>query len=187
MQTPETQRPSTADRVEALIATGKMESQVCVAQIVGVSKQRVNQIVLKRALPLRPEENTILRWPCPRCGITVRRTKGEVDRRKTKGAFCSKCAYSGDHARKNYRCCVVGCGRSHRARGYCSAHYYRLVRHGSVDAEHPIESRFAGHQGCVVKSCPEKHESLGYCRLHYLQQRYREKAGIETELPLGSV
>ena len=179
-------RLSVADRVEALIATGKMQSQVCVARIVGVSKQRVHQIVHKRGLALKPSPEVVLEWPCPRCGQTAKSATG-VRVRFRRTAFCKVCSHTGDNrGHKGYRCSVLGCNRMRAARGYCQTHYMRLIRHGDADVGRPIKAK-AACQGCVVDRCPEPHYSRGHCRRHYDQLRSRERDGVEAELPLGSL
>lgn len=44
-------------------------------------------------------------------------------------------------------CEVPGCGRPHRARGYCGAHYVRMTRHGHAQVDQPIEARTTGGVG----------------------------------------
>src|SRR5574337_1187427 len=56
-------------------------------------------------------------------------------------------------------CEVTGCGREHRARGYCQAHWKRWKRYGDPDMK-VTRTLF-----CSV--CDKKHYSKGYCNKHY--------------------
>lgn len=172
-----------ADEVEVLIATGKMESLVCVANIVGVSRERIRQIVNRRGLSLR--YSNPLEWPCPRCGIAVKTTTRALVYANRK-VFCRRCSSAGDNLkRRSNRCCsIAGCERKHQAHGYCASHYSRWKR--GFPMELPIRQK-ASCQGCRAVNCREAHSARGYCRAHYDQLRTREKTGIETELLLGDV
>ena len=46
-------------------------------------------------------------------------------------------------------CEVPGCGRPHRARGYCGAHYVRTMRHGHPQADLPVEAKSTGDGGSI--------------------------------------
>lgn len=59
------------------------------------------------------------------------------------------------------RCSVDRCDSQHKSRGFCNAHYRRVLRHGQP--EFPV--RF-----CSVEGCSEAHYGLGLCRLHHLRQ-----------------
>ena len=175
-----------ADEVAALIATGKMESQTCVARIVGVARERVRQIVNRRGLDFKRRSKP-LEWPCPRCGAKVVSNTMKIGKTKIT-PFCRRCSSAGDkpNIRKNRRCSVMNCPRLRAARGYCQTHYSRLRKFGDVLARSPVETRF-GRQGCLAIACDGRHHARGYCRAHYDQLCTRERRGIETELPLGAV
>lgn len=55
-------------------------------------------------------------------------------------------------------CSVDGCTKDHVARGYCSRHYQRWARLGTVE--------LPADRMCSVEGCEEKHHGRGYCRRH---------------------
>lgn len=65
------------------------------------------------------------------------------------------------HQKHNTRCSVDGCESPYKAKGFCNAHYRRMLRHGF--AEFP--TRY-----CSVEGCEEVHYGNGLCRLHHLRQ-----------------
>lgn len=61
------------------------------------------------------------------------------------------------------RCKIALCTRSHRALGFCNAHYLKYKRFGDplwVAPDRPKKI-------CNIKSCTGKHWSKGYCQRHY--------------------
>lgn len=57
-------------------------------------------------------------------------------------------------------CNAEGCDRRHNAKGYCSVHYKRVRRTGSIDLQ--FVQRY-----CKIETCGDKYFGLDYCRLHY--------------------
>ena len=51
-------------------------------------------------------------------------------------------------------CEIPGCGRPHRARGYCGAHYVRMTPHGHPQADLPVEAKTVG--GIGYWACHER-------------------------------
>ena len=51
-------------------------------------------------------------------------------------------------------CEIPGCGRPHRARGYCGAHYVRMTRDGHPQADLPVEVKTGG--GIGYWACHER-------------------------------
>lgn len=67
-------------------------------------------------------------------------------------------------------CSVEGCEKKSRKLGYCSAHYNRFRRTGSVGTA-PI--RKPRPKICSVDNCASKHFGMGYCVTHY-NKHYRQ-------------
>ena len=66
-------------------------------------------------------------------------------------------------------CKVEGCGRKHNCKGYCRAHYERLVRRGTV-ASSPIRHRRSKDEPlaiCKVVGCKEYTYGKGLCSQHH--------------------
>lgn len=62
-------------------------------------------------------------------------------------------------------CSVEGCQKEDHARGYCEAHYRRVLKFGD-----PLRGGNLKRQPgrvCSVVGCDKPHHSLGYCRVHY--------------------
>ncbi len=76
------------------------------------------------------------------------------------------------------KCRLVSCDNSSKRRGYCSAHYQRLMKHGDVRENDPVRRTY-DDDNCRVAGCAKSRHSLGYCSAHYWRVR---KYGA-TELP----
>lgn len=57
-------------------------------------------------------------------------------------------------------CAVEGCGKPHRARGYCNTHYYQQKRDGA----------FSGGRSCSVDACERAAYCDDLCHLHYTRR-----------------
>ena len=87
-------------------------------------------------------------------------------------------------------CSVGGCERPRVARGYCQAHYCRLLRHGDVFEDLPIgfhkPSAYTSRGQCVVPDCGrnQTYIKLGLCTSHHRRlQRYGDP---ELGEPVGA-
>ena len=40
---------------------------------------------------------------------------------------------------EDHTCSVGGCGKKHYSRGYCTAHYYKFLRHGDPEWQAPVK------------------------------------------------
>ena len=65
---------------------------------------------------------------------------------------------------KNRTCVVVTCGRPHKARGYCNAHYDTWRRHTAYGPR------------CSVEACKNRALTRGVCPKHYMAAR--RKGGL---------
>ncbi len=82
-----------AQRVVAAVESGKFKNMACIADEVGISRERVRQI-------LNATGNTEfgyrrfrrLEWPCPDCGVTISLRPGDLDRTIHMPAHCRMCA-----------------------------------------------------------------------------------------------
>lgn len=73
-------------------------------------------------------------------------------------------------------CNAKGCERKHFGRGYCRAHYQRLMRSGVVsDAE--VQPRQPTGGPCSVAGCGRTAHTRGMCNAHYLRFRAQGDAG----------
>ncbi len=79
-------------------------------------------------------------------------------------------------------CSVEGCGKEHRARGYCDLHYQRWNRHGDPVAGGPAQPRldtpltFADPSSrrkgiCAIEGCVIRSAARGLCPRHYARWR----------------
>jgi hypothetical protein len=71
-------------------------------------------------------------------------------------------------------CIFDGCGRQHKANGYCATHYVQYKRGDELKA---IKGDI---KLCHVDGCDRPHSARGYCRPHY--QQYRAGNGIREEI-----
>lgn len=63
-------------------------------------------------------------------------------------------------------CNVLGCGRIHRARGFCTTHYARLSRNGTPAVNSSVRTVHSGGPLCSVPECNRPSKTALYCRLH---------------------
>ena len=77
-------------------------------------------------------------------------------------------------------CTVPNCGRPHKARGYCQAHYQHFKRGIPIKAE--ITTRdTTPHEHCSEPDCTEPVKAKGVCKMHYARllrhghTRYRDR------------
>lgn len=63
-------------------------------------------------------------------------------------------------------CTMAGCGRPHKARGYCQTHYMQFLR--GVTPVGPIRSRTREKPlECAEESCSGPVKAHGLCKMHY--------------------
>lgn len=71
---------------------------------------------------------------------------------------------------KDGTCVVDGCTRTKlRARGLCSAHYKRLMTHGDVRADVPVQE--SQRKPCAVAGCKAMCLARNLCNVHYQRVR----------------
>ena len=69
-------------------------------------------------------------------------------------------------------CTIDGCGKPHKAHGWCNGHYRRWQRTGTTDA--PPPPRLV----CSIEGCEEPHKAQGWCNSHYRNwQRHGDPLG----------
>jgi hypothetical protein len=69
--------------------------------------------------------------------------------------------------RKEHETCTLdGCGRPHKARGYCQTHYMQLKRGAPVTPAIKVRVRNKPPE-CVEDGCNEPVKAKGFCRTHY--------------------
>lgn len=79
-------------------------------------------------------------------------------------------------------CSVPWCRRPVNCRGLCSAHYFRLRRHGDVLAHVPIRDT-ANESLCAVDGCERTVYARRYCQMHY--RRVLRSGDSERKKPDG--
>ena len=143
---PRPKHPTTL-RLIQLVEDDKVINQACAAQLLGVSHQRVQQIVKAEGLMLgsQHQKNTLIEWPCPECGLAVQ--MWTVSRNQRQSAYCHACS---TRARERpvpvaVLCSVAQCGRDARSRGLCLGHFNRWQNDGAAFATRVV--RECGHRG----------------------------------------
>jgi 5-methylcytosine-specific restriction endonuclease McrA len=63
-------------------------------------------------------------------------------------------------------CLVETCDKPVKGRGYCAAHYFRLMKWGDVQADKPLRG-FHTSSTCAVEICEKPPKAGGYCFAHY--------------------
>ncbi len=80
----------TARRIVAAAEIGKYKNMTCIADEVGVSRERVRQVL--NAIGHTEFGRLRLEWPCPDCGSLVGISRAQLDRTRHMPAHCRKCA-----------------------------------------------------------------------------------------------
>ena len=110
------QRPNglNARRIVAAAESGKHKNMASIAREVGVTRERVRQVLNATGHTNFGQRRVRLQWPCPDCGETIDTTASLLRAQSHMLAHCRNCA-------KNY--CLRGHLRSKHARknGSCSA------------------------------------------------------------------
>ena len=110
------QRPNSlnARRIVAAAESGKHQSMASIAREVGLTRERVRQVLNANGHTNFGQRRVRLQWPCPDCGETIYMTGSQLRALSHMPAHCRKCA-------KNY--CIRGHLRSKYARknGSCGA------------------------------------------------------------------
>lgn len=168
----------TTIKLIGLIDKGQVCTQRIAAEKLGVTYQRVQQIMTENGLKFRnprQQPNTPLEWPCPRCGGIVKTTTVLVKKWR-RGPFCKKCAGSAPLPTSPVlQCAVEVCIREARTHGFCGAHYERKRRGQRMDTS--IAEYSHRNLGCRVNDCKDEHYAKKFCRRHHarslsLQRRY---------------
>ena len=166
---------TTTERLVRLVEQGEVINQACAALVLGVTRQRISQIVRKEGLSLglaKGQPNTLIDWPCPNCGTKVEMWTNRRNARSS--AYCTSCSHhfrSGrafKGGRQARRCSVSSCDSPHRARGWCASHYYRW-KGGFGSMGTPIQRRPRSEGACSADGCAEPHRAKGLCAAHYRQ------------------
>ncbi len=176
---------STRERLRLLVEQEAVGSKSEAANALGVSRERVRQICEEDNLPIRSpvQKDTLIEWPCPDCGETVRMQTSQRNSRKT--AWCRPCAskHTGLRLRgklKTYRTCSIPeCEDRHNARGWCAAHYTRWKRHGDpLDTGRPATRIYQREIGCSTDGCNDQFYAKGLCRSCYDRGRRGNKPPV---------
>jgi len=140
--------------------------------VLGVSRERVRQIVNQRNLTLNAKQpNTLISWPCPGCGDEVSMWTATRNLRRT--VYCKSCSA---FYRPNklipldLECSIPDCPELRRARGYCINHWKRWRRHGDPLGGGP--SKLRPKRFCSETGCPRRHYARSLCRSHYDLSKY---------------
>ena len=162
-------------RLLRLVENGQVVNQACAATLLGVSHQRVQQIVKAEGLRLGRtwQPNTLITWPCPDCGADVQVWTKHLRDRKT--VYCGACS---TRARERpvptlRSCSVSGCVRGDYSRTFCMGHYSRWRSEGDGFDKAPIEEYPHRYIGCSRASCSNGHYAKGLCKNHYARNRTR--------------
>lgn len=71
--------------------------------------------------------------------------------------------------RQHYFCTVEGCGREHKARGYCQTHYMQVKRGSPVTPKIKTRDRNPPPE-CTVEGCSSPVQARGLCKKHYARK-----------------
>lgn len=81
-----------AQLVIAAVESGKFRNMACIAEEIGISRERVRQILNATGYKEFGYRRLRLEWPCPECGETINLSRRELERTTHMPAHCRKCA-----------------------------------------------------------------------------------------------
>jgi predicted RNA-binding Zn-ribbon protein involved in translation (DUF1610 family) len=83
---------NTTEQLKEIIDAGVCTTQLEAAKIIGISRERVRQIVKKQGWEFGKKMTPFkeILWPCPDCGTEVRSDSSHINQRKT--SYCQPCA-----------------------------------------------------------------------------------------------
>lgn len=78
-------------------------------------------------------------------------------------------------------CSVDGCEQDSAKRGYCNAHYLRVLRHGDPGPARRLRRAPGDIVACLIAGCERRARSRGYCNTH--AERLRLRGSLDTPGP----
>lgn len=93
--------PVAPDLIVSLAQSGKYTTQKCVADRVGLSRERVRQVLAQRGVRFGQQKGKPLSWPCPECNQKITRPYGQRNYWKHMPAHCRSCA--SNYCRRGHR------------------------------------------------------------------------------------
>ena len=80
-------------RIVKLAESGEFSSMRCIGDHVGLTRERVRQVLRSEGVSFRKkQEPTLLRWPCPDCGTIIERSSLVRNNWRKLPAHCRPCA-----------------------------------------------------------------------------------------------
>jgi hypothetical protein len=79
-------------------------------------------------------------------------------------------------------CSINGCGKPHKAHGWCNPHYRRWQRTGD-----PLGRKPSLPKVCSIEDCESPMDARGWCNAHYLRWRKHGDPRWTPPLPLCSI
>lgn len=76
-------------------------------------------------------------------------------------------------------CSLPDCERPYRSKGFCQAHYMRLLKYGNPLEGTPLRAKAAGRL-CSVTGCDAPVRCSSLCRIHYDRVRYSGRLETQT-------
>ena len=132
---------TTRERVKELAASGDYKTMVAIGEEIGVTRERVRQIIRQDDLPW---DDRAFEWDCPGCGKTIRVQRSILKLWKHMPAHCRHCSI------KNQR-------------EFCKRGHLRAENTGSYGQCYPCVNSI---QGCVMerRSCVDCGKELPITR-----------------------
>lgn len=102
-----TRTRSTAERLVRLIEQDKVCNQASAARVLGVSRERVRQILNRQGISFhKHQKNTLISWLCAGCGQKVE--MWTVFRNNPRTGLCNRCANAARRKRVTIQCADCG-------------------------------------------------------------------------------
>lgn len=172
----------TADLLLQLTRVKGITTQADAARVLGVSRQRLSQLVYQLGLDELKRKPTLKHTvTCPDCRGVREFSDSELKRRKTQ--YCRSCSSRRTSTRQEQDmpppprlCASPKCRKTARWRGLCHHHYNHMIGKSSGFRDYP----YAKQPFCGVEGCNLEHYARGKCRNHYARMRNRETGRVKV-------
>lgn len=156
------------ERIIRLAKSGKFTTQQCVADEVGLSRERVRQVLKREKVRFGQQRGSDLIWPCPDCDETITLSYGNRNKWGHMPAHCRRCAdgYCYRGHKKNTKNTYINANGSHTCRVCARIKAQRIVRYRiCIDCKKEIPVTYNSDR--TAKSLGNKLERCQSCTGRY--------------------
>lgn len=80
------------------------------------------------------------------------------------------------------KCSFEGCDKVHHARGWCTTHWTRVVRHGAPHIKLKVGRRKSQPTHCVALGCLRPTHAKSRCLAHYRRKHEKDSGEVRQTI-----